>query len=126
MGMVKHFKDLTVWQKADTLAHQTFDVAEAFPKRYLFDLTSQLRRAALSVPANIVEGSASIHTGELLQSINVARRSVRETQYFLRFALQRELITTVQFEALDAGYEEVFRMLNGLTRALKDAKVRGE
>ena len=119
MTMVKHFSELMVWQGADELAHQIFDLTETFPKRYLFDLTSQLRRAALSVPANIVEGSAASHTKELLQFINVARRSLRETQYLLRFALRRELITVPQRELLEAGYEEVLKMLNGLTRSLR-------
>ena len=119
MGMVKHFTELTVWQKADELAHQVFDLTDAFPRRYLFDLTNQLRRAALSIPANIVEGSASPHTRELLQSLNVARKSVRETQYLIRFALHRELLTVAQYEALTSAYEEVHRMLNGLTASLR-------
>ena len=119
MAMVKDFAELAVWQKADELAHQVFDLTETFPKRYLFDLTSQLRRAALSVPANIVEGSASLHTRELLQSLNIARKSIREAQYFLRFAARRELLPVSQHESLSTGYEEVHRMLNGLTRSLK-------
>ena len=119
MTMIKHFTELEVWQKADALAHQVFDLTDTFPRRYLFDLTSQLRRAALSVPTNIVEGSASSHTKELLQAINVARRSARETQYLLLFALRRELITVAQHEAMNEAYEEVHRMLNGLTRSLR-------
>ena len=122
MVMVKHFTELIVWQKADELAHQVFDLTDTFPKRYLFDLTSQLRKAALSVPANIAEGSATSHTKELLQFLNIARRSVREVQYLLLFALRRELLTVAQHEAMTAAYEEVHRMLNGLTKSLR----RGE
>ena len=119
MTMVKHFTELMVWQKADVLAHQVFDLTDAFPRRYLVDLTSQLRRAALSVPTNIVEGSACAHTKELVQFISIARRSLRETQYLLLFSLRRELITVTQHEALTSAYEEVHRMLNGLTRSLR-------
>ena len=122
MVMVKHFTELAVWEKADQFAHQVFSLTDTFPRKYLFDLTSQLRRAALSVPANIVEGCASVHTKELLQGINVARRSVRETQYLLRFALGRELMSVPQYEMLTAGYEEVHRMLNGLTRSLRTSE----
>ncbi|MBI3319831.1 MAG: four helix bundle protein [Candidatus Omnitrophica bacterium] len=117
--MIKHFTELEVWQKADTLAHQMFDLTESFPKQYLFDLTSQLRRAALSIPTNIVEGCATSHTKELLQFLNVARRSLRETQYLLLFSLRRELVATTQHESLTTAYEEVHRMLNGLTRSLR-------
>jgi len=93
MPMLKHFSDLVAWQKADRLAHEVFDLTDAFPKSYLFDLTSQLRRAALSVPTNLAEGCATIHTKELLQAISISRRSLRETQYLLLFALRRELIS---------------------------------
>ena len=117
--MVKHFTELEVWRKADRLAHEIFDITAAFPKQYLFDLTSQLRRATLSVPTNIVEGSASAYTKELLQFINVARRSLRETQYLLLFSMHRNLLSSGQHEALTASYEEVHRMLNGLTRSLR-------
>ena len=122
MPMVKHFTELDVWQKSDALAHQVFDLTETFPKQYLFDLTNQLRRAALSVPTNIVEGSASSHTKELLQGINIARRSVRESQYLLLFSSHRKLITTTYHESLVSAYEEVHRMLNGLTRSLRREK----
>ena len=120
MPMVKHFTELMVWQKADALAHQVFDLTDSFPRKYLVDLTSQLRRAALSIPTNLAEGSASSSTKELLQFVSIARRSVRETQYLLQFALRRELLPVAQYETLTGAYEEVHRMLNGLTRSLRD------
>lgn len=119
MTMIKHFSELAVWQKADEAAHSVFDMTSSFPKQYLFDLTSQLRRAALSVPTNIVEGSASNHTRELLQFLNIARRSVRETQYLLLFSFRRELITTAQHETATTSYEHIHRMLSALTRSLR-------
>jgi len=64
--MITSYKQLKVWQEADKLAHKVFGLTEKFPKTYLFDLTSQLRRAALSVPTNIAEGCASFHTKEFL------------------------------------------------------------
>ena len=122
MPMLKHFSQLSVWEKADALAHQTFDVTDTFPRVHAFDLTNQLRRAALSVPTNLVEGSASPHPKELLQFINIARRSARETQYLLLFTLRRELITSTTHQTLNVAYEEVLRMLNGLTRSLKSPR----
>jgi len=117
--MIKSFRELEVWQKADDLAHRVFDLTETFPREYLFDLTAQLRRAALSVPTNLAEGSAAAHTKELLQFVNIARRSARETQYLLLFALRRELVTVEQHDQFEAAYEEVLRMLNGLSRSLR-------
>lgn len=119
MVMIKHFTDLAVWQKADAAAHRVFDLTETFPKQYLFDLTAQLRRAALSVPTNVVEGSATTHTKELLQFLNIATRSGRETQYPLLFSHRRALMPAGHYESLRATYEEVHRMLNGLARSLR-------
>ncbi|MBI4356229.1 MAG: four helix bundle protein [Candidatus Omnitrophica bacterium] len=117
--MIKSFHELQVWQKADALAHRVFDLTETFPRSYLFDLTSQLRRAALSVPTNLAEGCATSHTKELLQFINVARRSVSETLYLLLFAFRRELLKAPLHEQLRGSYEEVVHMLTGLTHSLR-------
>ena len=121
--MIKHFRDLAVWQKADALAHQVFSLTDTFPRQYLFDLVNQLRRAALSVPTNLAEGYATIHTKELLQFINIAHRSVSETQYLLLFASRRQLVTAPVYEPLVNGYEEVHRMLNGLSTALRQRRL---
>ena len=117
--MIKSFQELEVWQKADKLAHRVFDLTETFPRQYLFDLTSQLRRAALSVPTNLAEGCATTHTKELLQFISVARRSASESQYLLLFALRRELMTVQTYEQLASSYTEAHRMLNGLASSLR-------
>lgn len=117
--MIKHFTELAIWQNADAFAHGVFDLTDAFPHRYAFDLTNQLRRAALSVPTNIVEGRASTHTKELLQFVNIARRATREAQYLLQFSLRRKLLSAERHEALSTTSEEIHRMLNGLTRSLR-------
>lgn len=75
MNPAKRYKDLLVWQKADELAYRIY----SFPHKYAYDLTNQLRRSALSIPTNLAEGSASPHTKELLQFINIANRSLSET-----------------------------------------------
>ena len=122
--MIRSFEELSVWQKAHQLAKDVFDVADGFPKKYLFDLTAQLRRAALSVPSNIAEGSASPHTKELVQFVVLAKRSVSETRSLLRFAKDQQLLPDGAWGALDDRYEEVNRMLGGLRRSLSDASTR--
>ena len=117
--MITSFKDLKVWQRADELAFRVFDLTEEFPKAYLFDLTSQLRRAVLSVPTNIAEGCASFHSREFLQFLNVARRSLSETQYLLYFACRRKLIKQTELSELDAISEEISKMLNALVKSIR-------
>ncbi len=120
--MIKNFQELKVWEKADNLAHDIFRLSNSFPQKYQYDLTSQLRRAALSVPANIAEGSASPHTKELLQFITVARRSTAEVKYFLHFAHRQSLIEENERRRLTDGYDEVHRMLNGLASSLRQRR----
>ena len=117
--MITSYKQLKVWQEADKLAHKVFDLTEKFPKTYLFDLTSQLRRAALSVPTNIAEGCASFHTKEFLQFLNIARRSLSETRYLLEFAFRRKLVEQDHLAELDALGESAAKMLNALIRSLR-------
>lgn len=116
--MIKSFRELEVWQKSHQLAREVFQLAETFPRTYLFDLTAQLRRAALSIPTNIAEGCATAHSKELVQFLNVAKRSVSETQYLLFFAFESGLVKDDRFHEIDARYEEVNRMLGGLRRSL--------
>jgi four helix bundle protein len=118
--MITSFKELKVWERADDLAFKVFDLAETFPRKYLYDLTSQLRRAALSVPTNIAEGCASFHSGEFLQFLNIARRSLSETQYLLYFATRRGLIKQTQLSELDLVSEEISKMLNGLAKSIRN------
>jgi len=117
--MITSYEDLNVWQSADDLAHKVFDLTERFPRTYLYDLTSQLRRAALSVPTNIAEGCASFHSREFLQFLNIARRSLSETQYLLGFAGRRNLVTQEEIVNCRSVCEDVSKMLNGLAKSIR-------
>jgi len=118
--MITSYKELKVWQKADQFVFMIFDLTENFPRIYLFDLTSQLRRAALSIPTNIAEGCASFHSKEFLQFLNISRRSLSETQYLLDFAYRRNLINQADFEVLDGMREEISKMLNSLIKSIRE------
>ena len=97
--------------KADALAHKVFSVTKSFPKSEIYGITSQLRRAALSVPLNIVEGYARFKTGSHVQFLEIAFGSLKETQNLIRFCLDENLITTKDSDNLSALAEEVARML---------------
>jgi four helix bundle protein len=87
---VANYKDLQVFHKADDMAFQIYKLSEAFSKSELFGLTSQLRRAALSVPTNIVEGYARKSKKEFAQFINIALGFLAETEYLFGFAKRLE------------------------------------
>lgn len=116
--MITSYRELRVWQSADELAHKVFDLTGRFPKEYLYDLTSQLRRSALSVPTNIAEGCASLHTKEFIQFLNISRRSLSETRYLLDFAFRRALVEAEEFKALETLVDDTGKMTNSLLRSL--------
>jgi four helix bundle protein len=122
MAYIQSYRELMVWQKADELAVRVYAVTSKFPREYLYDLTSQLRRAALSIPTNLAEGCASPHTGELLQFINIAKRSLSETQYLLEFAHKIGLINAADVSVLDQNCCEIERMLKALNLSITKKK----
>src|SRR3989304_6614085 len=81
-----NYKELIVWQKADEMAYEIYMITKAFPADELYGLTSQLRRAALSVPTNIVEGYARAGDKELGRFLDIALGSLAEVKYLLHFA----------------------------------------
>lgn len=82
------YKKLIVWQKADELAYQVYLAVKDFPKDEAYGITSQLRRAALSIPTNIVEGYGRQGKKELKQFVNISLGSLAETDYLLDFCLK--------------------------------------
>lgn len=82
----KSFKDLLVWQKAHNLVKSIYGLSEAFPRKEMYSLTSQLRRAAVSVPANIAEGFGRISIKEKVRFLDISRGSLEECRYYLILA----------------------------------------
>ena len=111
------FEDLLAWQRAMELVFQVYRDTEAFPKHEMFGLTSQLRRAAVSVASNVAEGKGRGSDKELIQFLNCSRGSVYEIQTQLRIAQQLRYLTGEQAAALRERFDEVGRLLNGLIKA---------
>ncbi len=107
----KGYKKLIVWQKADELAYQVYIQSRKFPKEELYGITSQLRRASLSVPTNLVEGYGRQHKGELRQAANIALGSLAETEYLLDFSLRLGYLTETKHRELQNLREEVGKLL---------------
>jgi four helix bundle protein len=104
------YKKLILFQKADELAHKVYSLTQKFPKSELYGLTSQLRRAALSIPTNIVEGTSRKSKKELKQFINIAIGSYAETEYLINFS--RELAYhSSDSKAIDLLLSDVGKLL---------------
>ncbi len=112
-----NYKDLIVFQKADQLAHQIYEITESFPKAEMFGVTSQIRRAALSIPTNIVEGYGRQKKKELKQYINIALGSHAETEYLFDFA-RKMFFKEKDFMKTEALISEVGKLLWGFYRSL--------
>jgi len=105
------YKKLTVWHKADELAYQVYMATGDFPKKEVYGITSQLRRAALSVPTNIVEGYGRHGKKELRQFVNIALGSLAETKYLLDFCFRLKYLPAQKHKRLRESAEEVGRLL---------------
>lgn len=123
--MIKSFRELEVWQKAHALVLDVYRVTTEFPERERFGITSQLRRAAASVPANIAEGFGRRGTGELLQFLAISNGSLEETRYFLMLSSDLRFLPAEEFRRLEQNCSSVGQMLGALTRSLRNRNDRG-
>jgi four helix bundle protein len=106
-----NYKELRVWQRADELAVQVYILTKSFPKDEIYGLTSQLRRAALSIPTNIVEGYARKGDKELARFVNISIGSLSEVEYLLDFSKRMGYLKNREFEKVDFLRAEVGKLL---------------
>ncbi|MFH1593711.1 MAG: four helix bundle protein [Candidatus Omnitrophota bacterium] len=109
--MGKGYKKLLVWQKADELAYEIYIASKEFPKEERYGLTSQLRRAALSVPTNLVEGMGRQGRRELKQFVNIALGSLAETEYLMEFCGRLGYLSKSKYDELEKIRNSVGGML---------------
>ena len=113
---------LRAFELADGLALQVYLKTAAFPRDEQFGLTSQLRRAAVSVASNIVEGCARSSTADYLRFLDMAYGSACELQYQLSLARRLEYLPSVHADELGQAAKETCMVINGLIRSLRNAK----
>jgi len=109
------FRDLVVWQKAHAFVLAVYRLTESFPEREKFGLSHQMRRAAVSIPANIAEGFAKRSRADKARFLNIAEGSSEECRYYLILAHD---LGYGQTDSLAAMLEEVSRLLNAYARAI--------
>jgi four helix bundle protein len=112
MGRIQHFRQLDVWQEAHKLVLMVYEVTKAFPHDERFGLVSQMRRAAVSIPANIAEGFKRRGIRDKIRFYNTSEGSLEELKYF--FILTEDLCYVASNEDLMAQSRTVGRLLNGL------------
>jgi four helix bundle protein len=116
---VKDFKDLRVWLKAHSMTIGIYKATKEFPREELFGITSQMRRAASSIGANIAEGTGRRSDGELTRNLHIARGSAAELEYHLLLARDLDLLSSVKFDLLNGQVDEVQRMLTSLIQQVQ-------
>ena len=118
------YKELVVWQKAMQLVTDIYLVTESFPKSEMFGLTSQLKRAVVSVPSNIAEGQGRDSNKEFLYHLSVAYGSLMEAETQIRIAVNLSFLDRSKADRLFEHFGEVGRMLNGLSRSLRAQQIQ--
>ena len=116
---MKTHRDLDVWKKSVSLVTLIYDITKGFPKEEIYGLTNQIRRAAVSVPSNIAEGSARQGNKEFVQFLYISLGSLTELETQLIIAKNLHFLSEENFEFLMSKQKEIGKMLIGLIRYIK-------
>lgn len=121
--MIKSFEDLQVWQKARLLSRKIYQITAAFPTSEKNNLVSQLRRAVVSICANIAEGFGRYHSQESMQFYRTARGSLLEIKSHLYIAFDQSYITKVELTQLFDMIDEISKMLSSFINKTRDYRL---
>ena len=116
---VRNYRDLEVWQKTMDLAEECYRLTRGFPREEVFGLTSQIRRSACAIPANIAEGHGRQHTREFLDFLSIARGSLMELETHLLLSRRVGLLPQERLHAVLRVTDQVGRMMTGLRKSLE-------
>ena len=116
---MRDYTKIIAWQKSDDLTVAIYAATKSFPKDEVYALTSQIRRASYSVPANISEGAARDTQKDYLHFLYIARGSLTETRYFIHLSGRLGYLTTEQTEELQEQADSCLRILAGLVRSVE-------
>lgn len=117
--MIKSHKDLTVWQKAMDLVVAIYELTEKFPKTEIYGLTSQMRRAAISIPSNIAEGKLRGTRKDYRHFVLIALGSGGEMETQIEAAKRLPFGKSLDYQKINKLLEEIMKMLNSLSNNLK-------
>ena len=116
---ISSFRDLVVWQRSIALVRRIYETSSEWPKAELYGLTAQVRRAAVSIPANIAEGQGRNGRREFVQHLGIAHGSLCEVETMLIIARELDYLPAAALADLTENIREVGRLLHGLRRSLE-------
>ena len=115
----KSYRDLVVWQRAIDLAPKVYELLKGFPREERYELASQIRRATVSIPANIAEGQARQHPKEFIQHLSIAKGSLAELHTLLIVAQRLSYLSPEQLATMENELAQIGRPLSGLITRLR-------
>jgi len=119
---LKNFRDIKVWHKAHNLTLKVYKITETFPREEIYGLTSQVRRAAASIPTNIAEGSGRSSDAELARFLEIAFGSTSEVEYLLLLSKDLSLLDTSTYERINDEVIEIKRILATFIKTIRKPK----
>ncbi len=119
MSEIKDFKDLKIWEKGMRIAENCYSLTKKFPKEETYGMTQQIRRASVSIPANIAEGCGRRSSGDYARFLNIAQGSVNELETHLLLSVRVQLCTFNDVESIINELKEESRMIISLINKLK-------
>ena len=122
---LKSYRDLEAWQKSMDLVVLCYQMTRRLPKFEIYGLSSQLQRAAVSIPANIAEGRHRRYSKEFLQHLSIAYASLAELETHIQIAQRLDYIAEDQCKKLLVRTTEIGKMLNGLMKSIERRKQPG-
>jgi four helix bundle protein len=120
-GRIRSYRDLRVWQEGMSLAVICYALTKPFPKHELFGMTSQIRRAVSSVPANIAEGYGRDSKGDYIQFLRISQGSLKEVETHLILCTRVSLLTESEIQTTLEHCDRLGKMLHRLIRSLQSS-----
>ncbi len=121
---IKHYRELIVWQKAVELVVVIYRITARFPHAEIYGLTSQIRRAAISIPSNIAEGQGRNTTRDFIHFLSIAHGSLKEMETQVIISQRLGYIEEKETSTIIESTNEIGRLLSGLSKALKKKSSR--
>jgi len=113
------WKELLVWQKSHGLVMEIYKIITAFPQSERFALCDQLKRAAVSIPTNIVEGHSKSSKKDFVRYLYFSRGSLEEIRYLIFLSKERDFINTIQYQSIESKVVGISILLNKLIKSME-------